>query len=71
MFDELPVFAAVIATGVLLPSRVGPLTLLHCVRITTSLASDLFRGQTVRECSETTNALRKLMRKSAPPARDW
>jgi len=39
MFGELPVLAAVIVTGVLLASRVGPLTPLHHVKIAASLVA--------------------------------
>ena len=39
MFGELPVLAAVIVTGVLLASRVGPLTPLHYVKIAASLVA--------------------------------
>ena len=39
MFGELPVLAAVIVTGVLLASRVGPLTPLHYVKIAASVVA--------------------------------
>jgi hypothetical protein len=39
MFGELPVLAVVIVTGVLLASRVGPLTPLHYVKIAASLVA--------------------------------
>ncbi len=39
VYGELPVLAAVIVTGVLLASRVGPLTPLHYVKIAASLVA--------------------------------
>jgi hypothetical protein len=39
MFGELPVLAAVIITGALLTSRVGPLTPFHYVKIAASLVA--------------------------------
>lgn len=39
MFGELPVLAAVIVTGVLLASRVDPLTPLHYVKIAASVVA--------------------------------